>query len=125
MEEERDGPFDDLCDVTARFPWHIGLVLAIVVYLLLHYIAVEGPAASPRGELEVSVGAQIVKALATVGQYLLPAIFLFVALGSVFARRRLRNRRAENNTRGRELEIEHRAAPPLDDVSTDGPSKES
>jgi restriction system protein len=83
MSRRRQGLFDDLMDITARLPWWVGVLLAVVSYYLLHAVAA----------MDVSIGGgmeqvgdmvtrQMYKTLASLGQYLFPLVFLLGALVS-------------------------------------------
>lgn len=79
----RESGFDAFVDLASRLPWWLGIILALLSYLILHPFAV-APIAPPT-DLQAMGGAvtgQIYRTLAMFGQYLLPAIFLLGAAGS-------------------------------------------
>ena len=39
MSRRKQSPLEDLIEITAKFPWWVGVVLVVVSYLLLHYFA--------------------------------------------------------------------------------------
>jgi restriction system protein len=76
-------------EITATFPWWIGVIAALVSYLGLHYVAgIQISKPTDLQGLSHSVGKQLGIALATIGQYVFPAIFLIGAVASIFARRK-------------------------------------
>ena len=89
MSRRKQSPLEDLIDITAKFPWWVGVVLAVVSYLLLHYFATREVAASAdiKG-ITGSIGKQLGKTLAMFAQYILPMVFLAGSLISVFDRRK-------------------------------------
>jgi len=89
MARRKQSPYEDLIEITAKFPWWVGVVLAVVSYLLLHYFATKEivVTADIKG-LADSVGKQLVKTFAMFGQYIFPFTFLIGSLVSVFARRK-------------------------------------
>ena len=70
-------------------PWWGGVALAVASYVFLHQLAqppsVKGLQAGQMGGFAAS---SLVSALAMVGQFLIPIVCLFGALGSFLARRR-------------------------------------
>jgi len=77
--------FEDMMDLIVLLPWQASLLLAPFSYLLLHVYASQ-KFASPTG-MEDAAGAVIrsglLKTLATLGQYLLPAMFVLGAVVSM------------------------------------------
>ena len=62
---------------TFKFPWWIGLILAVSSYLILHYFAT--PHVVPSGKIKIlsmTVSGRSIRELATAGQYILPILFL-------------------------------------------------
>ncbi len=79
----------DLIDITARFPWWVGVLLALVSYAGLHLVAASPlPTAVQPGQVGSFVASSLWRVLAMVGQYLLPFVFLLGAAVSAFKRRR-------------------------------------
>jgi len=79
----RTSPAEDVVDIVSRLPWWIGCVLAVVSYLGLRMVAgIEVAKPSGAGGLGVFVGTQLYVTLAIFGQYVLPVLFGFGALGS-------------------------------------------
>ena len=77
MARRRQSSFEELIGVAARFPWWVGVVLALVVYLALHHIATM-EIAKPQGlkALGAFEGQTLFKTLATFGQYIFSLAFL-------------------------------------------------
>jgi restriction system protein len=90
MGRKKQSFFEDLVEVSAMFPWWVGIILAVAAYALLHPVAAMEIAAAPKpADIGMSVSKAIFRAAATVGQYVLPAAFLIGSAISVFSRRRL------------------------------------
>lgn len=71
--KSKQGAFEDLIDISAMLPWWAGVLLALIAYFLLHHYAtavIVQPASV--AQLGANVGSQLVKVLATIGQYLIP-----------------------------------------------------
>ncbi len=82
---------DAWADMIARFPWWVGLLLAVVSHVLLRQIAKAEPSpATELGQLSQLVIRQWVVGLAYLGQYLVPAVCLVGAALSWIQRRRAR-----------------------------------
>ncbi len=79
---------EDLMVVIAMLPWWLGVALAVVFYLLLHWLAGQ-PAAvvAQPGQMGATVIQTLWKGLANVGQYILPLICLAGAGISAWKRR--------------------------------------
>lgn len=90
MTRRRKGsPAEDLFDLVAMIPWWAGAALAIVAYAVLHHVATQQVAAvTAANQLGAAVTGMLWKSLASIGQYLLPAICFFAALASALGRRR-------------------------------------
>lgn len=87
MARRRQSLIEDLIEITSKLPWWLGVVLAGVVYLWLHSMAVgEVTAAVQPGKMGDFVGQHLFKSLASVGQYLLPFVFLVGAAMSAYGR---------------------------------------
>lgn len=85
MAKRNQSVFEDIVHITAMAPWWVGVVLAIVSYFLLHPIAtavLPSPITIREAGAESIIGMHLWKALATVGQYVLPLMFL---IGSGFS----------------------------------------
>lgn len=87
MARRKQNFVEDLIELTSKLPWWVGVVLAIVAYVGLHNVAVsEVTAVVQPGKLGDFVGQSVFKTLASVGQYLLPLIFLVGAAMSAYGR---------------------------------------
>ena len=92
MARERTRTAQDLVDVIALMPWWLGCALALVSYLLLHAIAgQQGSSSFIPGEVGNVVVQPFWTSLATVGQYLVPVLFLVAAAASAIRRRQRKN----------------------------------
>lgn len=77
MARRRKGLAGDLIVIASRLPWWAGMALALLAYLVLHLIAIKDiPLVATPGQIGASAGAQLGKALAGLGQYLLPFLLL-------------------------------------------------
>ena len=80
--------FEELIDVVAMLPWWVGVVLAVVTYAVLHGLASRPAAAVLQpGHAGAVVVQTFGHTLASIGQYLLPLIFLAGAGTSAWRRR--------------------------------------
>jgi len=80
---------EDLTDLTAMAPWWVGVVLAMVSYMVLHAVAQRTSATILLpGQVGSFVFASMWSALAGIGQYVLPFLFLLGAGMSAFKRHR-------------------------------------
>lgn len=79
--------FEDMVELASRLPWWVALTLAFVSYLLLHAYATSPlPALTDSRQMGQHLTSSAFRGLALAGQYFLPAVFVFGAVGSVFAR---------------------------------------
>ena len=76
-------------ELVSRLPWWGGVALALASYVLLHQLA-QPPSVKglQSGQMGGVAAGPLVSALAMIGQFLIPFICLFGALGSFLARRR-------------------------------------
>lgn len=96
MAKSRKSGADVLLDVTARLPWWLGVVLALLSYLLLHAVAQRPVAATLQpGKAAALVLPAMLNGLARIGQYLLPFFFLLGAAISAYRRRQASQLHAE------------------------------
>lgn len=85
--KKRDDLADVVVDITAFFPWWIGLALAISSYLWLHTITLRPLAATLQaGQAGSFAVSAIWHAFASIGQYILPFLFLLGAGMSAYKR---------------------------------------
>ncbi|MGO4279014.1 MULTISPECIES: restriction endonuclease [Cupriavidus] len=84
-----NGVFEDLFGIARMLPWWASVVLAVVAYGILHrYAIADVPTNVPPGQIGSMVVAQMVKAFATYGQYIVPTIVLAGALASYFEKKK-------------------------------------
>ena len=90
---------EDLIDLVALLPWYVGLVLAVIGYLVLHRLAVAPVATTFKpGDISGAMTGALARGLAGVGQYAVPAICLAGAAVSAW-RRHTRRALIENVTK--------------------------
>ena len=85
----RTSPIEDLLTLVARAPWPVGVGLAVVSFVGLR-IFLHGqadPASDPTDFARALYGTVAVT-LASIAQFILPAVFLIAALGSFLKQRR-------------------------------------
>lgn len=85
--KKKQSPLEDLIDVAAMLPWWVGLLLALVAYFVLHHYAVaEVVQPTSVAQLGANVASQFGKALASLGQYVVPLAFIIGAGISAYRR---------------------------------------
>jgi restriction system protein len=87
----RSTPLEDIFNLTAKAPWWVGVALAAVSYLVMHFLMMRAP--TPVKGIQDMSGAMfdgVIRGLAIAGQYLLPMVFLGGALASAVIRHRRR-----------------------------------
>ncbi len=94
MSRRRSNTARDIVDIVATFPWWVGVALAVIVYIVLHWIA-GTPVTPPRDGQSAggSATGALMRAFAAVGQYALPFLFLAAAAVSAVSM----SRRSGNN----------------------------
>ena len=84
----KSGSLEDLLEGFSRLPWWVGVAGAAISYAVLHSIASQP---IPQGTSTLDIGAvissQVIRTAATLGQWILPMIFLAAASVSVIRRR--------------------------------------
>jgi restriction system protein len=91
MARERQGLIGNIIEITARYPWWAGIVLAMVSYVILHPLAnMEIAPMTNAKSFGGAVGEGFLIGAATFLQYFLPIVFCLGALSSVIVRRRRR-----------------------------------
>ena len=86
MARKKQSLAEDVIDITSRLPWWVGAVLAAGSYFWLHSIATKGMPQAQAGDLSVAMRGGLFYAFASLGQYILPFLFSFGALLSIFMR---------------------------------------
>jgi len=80
---------EDVVVAISRFPWWVGIGVALFAFVALRWIAgMEVPVTSDTRQMGSIVGRQMFKAGATVGQWLVPALLLTGALFSFLEQRK-------------------------------------
>lgn len=88
MVSKRSSVAEDLIEIVSMFPPWVGVALAIVAFPLLHWLAIPSPFAPVQpGQMADVVLRSMGHGFATIGQYLLPPIFLIGASVSFLRRR--------------------------------------
>lgn len=96
MPRRKTSPGEDFIEAVSRFPWWVGIGLAIVSYLILHWI-VGWPVVQPTGLQGVAAvaGQSLIRVFAGIAQYLLPILFLGGAAVSAIAQAKKRSDRGK------------------------------
>lgn len=83
----RTSLIEDLIEIASRLPWWVSLLIAFGSWLILHPIANSQPEV-PKDlhQMGQSVVGQLIRTFAFFGQFVLPAVFVIGAIGSVLAR---------------------------------------
>lgn len=104
MARRKQNLFDVLIEITSKLPWWVGIILALVAYFWLHGVATsEITAVAQSGKMGGFISQHIFQTLASIGQYLLPFVFLLGAAMSAyrrFTRRALHKQVATSPDRG-------------------------
>src|SRR5688572_19553257 len=89
----RNSLFSDLMTVPAKFPWWVGVLLALISYLVFHGVASQPQSSAPTSldDFGNFTRVRLFQTLATFLQYVVPAAFLFGAVGSLIFRSKKRD----------------------------------
>src|SRR6188472_3385264 len=89
---KKTSPAEDIMDLVAMLPWWAGVTLGVISYMLLHGVASQAvvPTAQP-GQMSAMVTQTLWKTLASIGQYVLPALCLAGAGMSAWRRKERKN----------------------------------
>jgi restriction system protein len=91
MARRKQSVSDELFDIASRLPWWLGVLLAGVIYLVMHYFSVaEAPTVTGPGDMGAVVVRHSVKMLTSVLQYVVPFIFIVGAGASAIGSYRRR-----------------------------------
>jgi len=97
MARRKQSSFEDLMEISSRLPWKIGLVLALIAYLVFHYMAslpmipVATSDMKNFGQsLGGSIGRQMMVTFSIFLQYIVPIAFIIGSAVSFFRQRRQR-----------------------------------
>lgn len=86
---KKSSPIEDLFEITAALPWWVGIILAIVAYIVLHQYAIaDVQTTAVPGQIGQMVVGQVTKMLAGYGQYIFPFLFIAGAIASFLGRRK-------------------------------------
>lgn len=83
----RGGLVEALLEIFSRLPWWVGVITAVIVYALLHPVAVQSvPLETQPGRVGAMAARTVWKTLAVIGQYLIPGLCLLGAGVSAWRR---------------------------------------
>lgn len=92
MARKKRSPAEDVTELVAMLPWWVGVVLAVVSYLVLHQMsATPKPGSLQPGQISDFVSRSMLAMLAFYGQFIVPVLCLIGALGSFIKRRKRTN----------------------------------
>ena len=87
MAKRKQSSFEDIIDITSKFPWWVGILLAILSYFVLHAYAIQQITPPTNSQnLSQAMSKGLFRSLALFGQYLLPVTFIFGSGISAFNR---------------------------------------
>jgi restriction system protein len=87
LARRKQNLIEDLIAITSKLPWWVGVVLAMAAYVWLHSVATaEVTVIAQPGKMGELVTQALFNTLASIGQYLLPFIFLVGAAMSAYGR---------------------------------------
>ena len=86
---KKTSPLDDMLELVAMLPWWVGVALALVSYVLLHQLSKPGPVVAFKpGQIAGLVSSTAITGMAYAGQFIVPVVCLFGALGSFIGRQK-------------------------------------
>lgn len=89
MARRRQSPAEDLLDLIAMLPWWVGVVLALVSYVLLHQLAAAPAVVAVKpGQMADAITRSMMSGFASVGQFIVPILCIFGAVGSFIRRQK-------------------------------------
>jgi restriction system protein len=89
MARRRSSAAEDVVEISSRLPWWAGVVAALVAFIALRLAAgLEVPVPADSKQIGGLVIRQAVRAVAMIGQWVLPALFLAGAAVSYFKQRK-------------------------------------
>jgi len=102
MARRQQSTFEGLMDIGARLPWKVGVVLALIAYLIFHYFASLPPIPIATGDMKNfgqslggSIGRQMMVTFSMFLQYLVPFALIIGSAVSFFRQRRQRELHGE------------------------------
>lgn len=102
MARKNSSAFEDMVVIVSYFPWWVGVILALAAYFLLQpYVNMEITQITGPGSAGAMATSSLTKMFATLGQYVLPILFL---LGSAisFFKRKIRERLLDESAQARD-----------------------
>lgn len=103
MARRKQSSAEDIIELTSIFPWWVGALLAVISYGWLHNIAIKGMPQAKAGDLSAAMTGGLFYSFATIGQYVLPALFCFGAILSFLMGAKRRRLHAEVTTGERKV----------------------
>lgn len=86
---DRRGGVDELLAIASKLPWWVSLLIALVSFLILNAIASQEIDTTPvDGNIGAVAAKGLYSTLASIGQYIVPLIFVFGAVVSGIAQRK-------------------------------------
>ena len=83
------GVIDDLLDIAASLPWQVSAALALLTFILLHAIAGQDPGVlTSTKDIGPFAAKGYMRALASIGQFVFPVIFIVGAVVGFISKRR-------------------------------------
>lgn len=89
MARRRTSAVEDFIVILSRLPWWMSLLIGLVSWMVLHSVAAtpyKPPAGLNLGNMNGAVAGQLWHTFAAVFQYVIPALCLFGAIGSIAGR---------------------------------------
>jgi len=103
MSRRDNSTLEDLLDIAKMLPWWIDIAIAIIAYFWLHSVAIsEIVVVAQPGKIGGFISGQLFKTFATIGQYLLPFVFLLGAVMSLFDRKKREHLLSETKQRSKQ-----------------------
>ena len=85
MARKKQSPLEDIIEITSKFPWWVGVLLAVIAYFLFHaYASKEITSPTDMQNIGEHFTNNLLRTLAHLGQYILPMAFIFAAIVSAF-----------------------------------------
>lgn len=89
MARKKSSAFEDVVVIVSYFPWWVGVILAVAAYFLLQpYVHMELLQTKGPGSAGTVAASSLTKMFASLGQYVLPILFLLGGAISFFKRKK-------------------------------------
>jgi restriction system protein len=89
VRKKKNSPAEDFIEVISLMPWWLGLVIGVVSYFILHGLAASPVVMVPSAQgMGSALQGMFVRALAQLGQYVVPLLCLIGAGASVLGRKK-------------------------------------